>query len=232
LAFPSVSQEEPSAPTACMSDLELIRWEAESNHLKQTAAELLDTNSRYAEMVAFLKADAAVQVARLEERLSAAADENQTLRLRMAEAGRQHSAELAAQAAEIAALRAAVGSLGKDASRSSDEQLATLADTNKALVNVVLEKDKLLRRQQEQLRQARAAAIAAATCGGGGGGGRAAECPPMVEAEPSARLRAGAVRNTVDEHSFRSGGDRQQWSGAAREQWISPFARTQVVDRQ
>ena len=42
------------------------------------------------------------------------------------------------------------GSLGKDASRSSDDQLSCLSDTNKSLVNVLMEKDRIIKQQASQ----------------------------------------------------------------------------------
>lgn len=59
------------------------------------------------------------------------------------------------QRVELEALRGSVGAVGRDASRSSDEQLAQLADVNKALVNVVKEKDRLIQHQQAELRALR-----------------------------------------------------------------------------
>ena len=41
--------------------------------------------------------------------------------------------------------------MGRDVSRSSDEQLAQLADVNKALVNVIAEKDRLIQHQQSEV---------------------------------------------------------------------------------
>eukprot|EP01043_Picozoa_sp_COSAG02_P053160 COSAG02_NODE_5832_length_4004_cov_2.835339_5_plen_75_part_00 len=53
---------------------------------------------------------------------------------------------------ELQSLRSAVGGVGRDASRSSDEQLAQLADVNKALVNVIAEKERLIQHQQSEVR--------------------------------------------------------------------------------
>ena len=53
---------------------------------------------------------------------------------------------------EVRTLRSAVGGVRRDASRSSDEQLAQLADVNKALVNVIAEKDRLIQHQQSEVR--------------------------------------------------------------------------------
>ena len=47
--------------------------------------------------------------------------------------------------------RCQVGCLGVDSSRGHDEQLARLADINKALVAVIREKDKLLAQKDVQL---------------------------------------------------------------------------------
>ena len=132
-----------------------IHWEAEARHLKKTATELLDTNSRYASMFEVLKAESSAHVNQLQALLEASQLENQQLQRRIEEAGRHAQAEESHRKAELTELRRAVCCLGKDASRSSDEQLSTLADTNKALVNVLVEKDRMLRLQELEISKLR-----------------------------------------------------------------------------
>ena len=62
-----------------------------------------------------------------------------------------HPSQVENMTVELRALRSAVGGVGRDASRSSDEQLAQLADVNKALVNVIAEKDRLIQYQQREV---------------------------------------------------------------------------------
>ena len=132
-----------------------IQWEAKARLLKQTAAELLDTNSRYAQMFEVLKAESAAHVNQLQALLDTSQIENQRLQRKIDEAVRHSRAEVSHRTAELTVLRQAVGCLGKDASRSSDEQLATLAGTNKALVNVLLEKDRMIRLQEQEISRLR-----------------------------------------------------------------------------
>jgi len=121
--------------------------------------------------------------AELQAELQAVKKENQRLRNTMSDGARLHMSEVRAvgrrtalrrwyirltrvQSAqvermkvELAAMRSAVGAVGRDASRSSDEQLAQLADVNKALVNVITEKDRLIKHQQSEVCHRRLPAV-------------------------------------------------------------------------
>lgn len=125
--------------------------------------------------VQILKADSVARQAELQAQVQAVKKENQSLRNAMSSAARVHMSEVCACLApdtgarwlpgsprrasqverlttEVRTLRSAVGGVRRDSSRSSDEQLAQLADVNKALVNVIAEKDRLIKHQQSEVR--------------------------------------------------------------------------------
>ena len=100
-----------------------------------------------------LKADGVARQAELQEQLERVKAENAQLKSCLSDAARVHAFEVESLRTDMDSVYNAVGSVGRDMSRSSDEQLAQLADVNKALVSVIKEKDRLIQHQQDELKK-------------------------------------------------------------------------------